>query len=203
MRAAQDPTQYLGAAKESGDVDYASAAVLFLDVEPQSDMAHRLAQVAVSKSRHGETGFAGARFFGATGRWERDASAVTALVDDKRVERRQADRDAKDEAKVMATVTRLHSIPWTPDKGSALKSKSALAESCGLQKARALVVISQLLACGKLVSTHPPHEARKVVDLPEPAVPQKSEPGITHAACGHLTCRPGEPCARRSPTVPA
>ena len=32
LTAAKDATSYLAAAKESGDIDYASAAVLFLDV---------------------------------------------------------------------------------------------------------------------------------------------------------------------------
>lgn len=70
LRQAEDATAYLAAAKESGDVDYAAAAVVFLDVVgAEQGAGFRCARLAVAKSRHGETGFVGARFAGATGAW--------------------------------------------------------------------------------------------------------------------------------------
>lgn len=112
LRSAQDPTAYLAAAKESGDVDYASAVVLFLDVEPAGAPAHRLAQVAVAKSRHGETGFAGARFYGATGRWEADAAAVAAMGDEGRADVKRAGRDRTNEEKLVATIRKNPKLAW-------------------------------------------------------------------------------------------
>lgn len=112
LRSAQDPTAYLAAAKESGDVDYASAAVVFLDVEPAGALAHRLAQVAVAKSRHGETGFAGARFYGATGRWEADAAAVAAMGNEGRADAKRAGRDRVNEEKLVAAIRKFPKLAW-------------------------------------------------------------------------------------------
>ncbi|HEY0986953.1 MAG TPA: DnaB-like helicase C-terminal domain-containing protein [Kofleriaceae bacterium] len=61
FREADDPTVYLAAAKESGDVDYAAARVLFLDAEDDRDKEERAVRIAVAKSRDARTGFAGAR----------------------------------------------------------------------------------------------------------------------------------------------
>jgi enoyl-CoA hydratase/carnithine racemase len=79
LRALDDPTAYLTAAKESGDVDYASAAVLFLDVAAEGE-GYRNARINVAKSRHGEPGVVGARFYGASGRWEADDAAAVGLA---------------------------------------------------------------------------------------------------------------------------
>ena len=80
LRKSDDARVYMRAAKESGDVDFAAATVLFLDVgiEPEGG-GMRPARIAVAKCRHGRTGFAGARFDGATGRWIGDASALLEL----------------------------------------------------------------------------------------------------------------------------
>lgn len=69
FREADEPTVYLAAAKESGDVDYAAARVLFLDAEEDRDTPERAVRIAVAKSRDGRVGFAGARVEGATGRF--------------------------------------------------------------------------------------------------------------------------------------
>lgn len=60
-READDPTVYLAAAKESGDVDYAAARVMFLDADDDRDKDERAVRIAVAKSRDARTGFAGAR----------------------------------------------------------------------------------------------------------------------------------------------
>lgn len=102
-RGSDDATAYLAAMKESGDVDYAAATVLFLDVEPPVDGV-RLARIAVAKARHGEIGFAGARFHGATGRWEADGAAAVALAPAERAKSRQASEGASVEKAVLAFV---------------------------------------------------------------------------------------------------
>ena len=71
MRASEYADVYLSAAKESGDVDYAAATVLFLDVDSgQAIEGKRPARIAVAKARRGQTGFSYATFNGAMGKWE-------------------------------------------------------------------------------------------------------------------------------------
>lgn len=67
FRDAEDPVVYLAAAKESGDVDYAAARVLFLDAEDDRDKPERAVRIAVAKSRDGRTGFAGSRVVAESG----------------------------------------------------------------------------------------------------------------------------------------
>jgi hypothetical protein len=105
MREANDPTVYLAAAKESGDVDYAAAVVLFLDVvgaEPGA--GYRCARIAVAKSRHGETGFVGAQFAGATGRWSAAADQVVESAAKREKAKREAEQDQCD-LSMLAAVT--------------------------------------------------------------------------------------------------
>lgn len=102
-RQTDDATAYLAAMKESGDVDYAAATVLFLDVAEPVD-GSRLARIAVAKSRHGEVGFAGARFHGATGRWEGSTLAAVALAPAERAKSLQASQDANLEKAVLEFV---------------------------------------------------------------------------------------------------
>lgn len=81
-RNSDDPTIYLAAAKESGDVDYDCAVILFLDVVRSTDgeSGPRPARVAVAKCRHGSTGFVGARFDGTLGTWTEDSTALADLT---------------------------------------------------------------------------------------------------------------------------
>jgi hypothetical protein len=100
MRKADDPSVYLAAAKESGDVDYAAAVVVHLDVLPvEPGVDHRVARLAVAKSRHGRTGFVGARFYGASGRWAAGPDDVLARGDV-----RQSRQDEDDDAAVLGAI---------------------------------------------------------------------------------------------------
>ncbi len=80
LRNSDDASVYLAAAKESGDVDYAAATVVFLDVETDSGRADRNARLCIAKARRGRTGFVGARFDGAHGRWTPDVLAAEAMT---------------------------------------------------------------------------------------------------------------------------
>jgi hypothetical protein len=117
MRACDDPTVYLAAAKESGDVDYASAAVVYLDVDedlqPDDGAGRsRIARIAVAKSRHGETGFVGARFYGAPGRWVADVGAAAQMSTDGRTGRKIDKQLNEDDEKLIAAVRRHPSKSW-------------------------------------------------------------------------------------------
>ncbi len=183
FRAAKDATVYLAAAKESGDVDFAAAVVLFLDVDQEIDdgQEYRLAQIAVAKARHGIPGkFAGARFHGATGRWQSDPGAVEALGDESRSTSRVDAQHAAHEAKVLATVERLRAKPRNLDtRKSGLMSKSDLQGSCGIKASAASAAIARLLLAERLDDTTETFEVidgnlrssrtRKVIDLPAAA----------------------------------
>lgn len=80
FREADDPTVYLAAAKESGDVDYAAARVIFLDAEDDREKPERNVRIAVAKSRDGRTGFAGARVLSECGRFESSPEVVTQMA---------------------------------------------------------------------------------------------------------------------------
>ena len=67
IRDQNDPLAYLALAKESGQIEYASATVLFVDVEPDDAGHNRVGRLVVAKSRHGNTGFVGVEFDPALG----------------------------------------------------------------------------------------------------------------------------------------
>lgn len=145
LRGHDDPTVYLAAAKESGDVDYASAVVVFLDVEKAGDGPDRAARIAVAKSRHGSTGFAGARFAGASGRWWSSPDAVKHLSGSGRaVVASDTKLDDADRA-VLAYIERLHAA----GKG-ALCTKSQLRMDCPLASGRVPGALERLLHAGRL-----------------------------------------------------
>lgn len=64
-----DPVSYLAAAKESGDIEFAAANVVFLDVQSKPREGIYSARIVVAKARRGQAGFVGAALHGPTGRW--------------------------------------------------------------------------------------------------------------------------------------
>lgn len=123
MRQADDPTVYLAAAKESGDVDYAAARVLFLDVEADKDQPERDARIAVAKSRDGRAGFAGARFAGESGRWLPSPGSLEVFSTAGRAEEASSDVHQDDDAFMLKRVQR----EYTAGRGQ-LCTKSYLRE---------------------------------------------------------------------------
>ncbi len=74
-------TDFLGAAKESGDLEFDASGVFFLDTELEDDKGQRRARLHVSKSRFGGEGTTiGLRFIGSQGRFEVDPKG--ALTDE-------------------------------------------------------------------------------------------------------------------------
>jgi len=70
IREANEPVGYIALAKESGHIEYASATVIFVDVEEEETSIHRTGRLVVAKSRHGQTGFCGVRFDPALGTYQ-------------------------------------------------------------------------------------------------------------------------------------
>jgi KaiC/GvpD/RAD55 family RecA-like ATPase len=109
LRERDDPGVYMALAKESGDIDYAAATIAFVDVAEEHDgFGWRPGRIAVGKSRHGEVGFAGVRFHGATGRWEAFADGVKALSNEAQASSRAERKMEEDESRVLAKVRELH-----------------------------------------------------------------------------------------------
>jgi replicative DNA helicase len=77
----EDARTWLAAAKESGDVEYASAVLCYLDTSTTSTDSSGTSpsRLIVAKSRRGRTGFVGLRFDGPTGHFWADDGAVEAM----------------------------------------------------------------------------------------------------------------------------
>lgn len=190
LRQSNDATQYMGAAKESGGVDFASAVVMFLDVDhSQGGPAGKPGRIAVAKSRHGEVGFAGFRFFGASGRFVGDGGAVDVVATAaaakgavKGVATRAGAsmQDSYDDDKVIATVRH------------GAQPKTTLKEVCGIPPARAVRAIERCLGDRRLTLRREGLNAigqmstTMLVDLPGvapapamvPPAPARALPGV-------------------------
>jgi hypothetical protein len=113
LRAAEDPRAYLAVAKESGDIDFAAAAVLYVDTDRyEPGQEYRDARIVVAKSRHGEVGFVGARFYGASGRWEASPESLTRMSGEGRSERRRTARDEVNERKLLNAIRKCPQAAW-------------------------------------------------------------------------------------------
>lgn len=134
-----DPRAYLAAGKESGDLEFAAAVVLFLDVATgQADEAGTCpARIAVAKSRRGRCGYVGLRFRGREGVFVADDGAARQLAP----EARKATRDAEDDRSVLAAVRR--------NPGRAARDIRA---ACGIAAGRADDAIRRLLERGELAT---------------------------------------------------
>lgn len=151
MRNSDDASIYLTAAKESGDVDYASAVILFLDVDTEGGGDSKLARIAVARSRFGRTGFAGARFHGASGVWESCPEAVVRMSGDGRANRKDEVARAALDEKAIARVRKFLEANEYP-------SKEMLREACGVSsKATWQEAMDRLVDAGKLtlIARHP------------------------------------------------
>ena len=172
LREAGDPSEYLSAAKESGDVEYDSATVLYLDIERLPDGTTHPCAIAVAKCRHGEIGFVGGRVEMASGRWRGDPSAVSEVLGadpskrtagagaELRAARVEAEAKQQDAA-VLAKVT------------ERAYERHELEQVCGLAKKNAEAAIRRLLSNGTL-TTRPDVQINRlgrshrvdVIDLP-------------------------------------
>jgi hypothetical protein len=150
LRAAKDPVIYLGAAKESGDIDYDAATIIYVDLEKSVSNALGVAvALALAKVRHGETCFVGARAKLDSGRWYEDASAADEVLGSdgsaQRVMQGFAKRVASeadataDDAKVIAAA-RLRPQP-----------KNMLRDTCGIPPKRVDEALIRCLGDGRLV----------------------------------------------------
>lgn len=116
LRQANDPTAYLSAAKESGDVEFDCATILYLDVDQLAEGLPKPARAVVARCRVGDIGFAGYRAHLDTGRWVPDPLACVEMLNDERGAKRQAAKieieDTKREERFLEIAAKHDGIAW-------------------------------------------------------------------------------------------
>lgn len=174
MRGSDDPSIYLAAAKESGDVDYAAATVIFLDVEKVADVdaVWNPARLCVAKARRGRNGFVGAKFFGATGRWIQADEIKAQMTPEARAAKAEAKATAELEAAIIAKA------------GERPQTKTELVKAVNGNDRVVGHHIDHMLIAGSLVA-HLVHDfnaagkrVRPAVLLPPGAIPPQTKDGV-------------------------
>jgi KaiC/GvpD/RAD55 family RecA-like ATPase len=112
MRQAQDPTAYLAAAKESGDIEFDCATLMYLDVDKLHEGPTKPAQIAVARCRQGNVGFVGLRAALDVGSFTEDMDAVAEFASENRAAKREAARDEDIADTLIATIRRLPGRTW-------------------------------------------------------------------------------------------
>lgn len=112
MRAAADPTAYLGAAKESGDIEFDCATLMYLDVDKLCEGPMKPAQIAVARCRQGDVGFVGLRAQLAIGSFTEDMAAVAEFASETRAQRREADKEGDIKDALLAVIQIMPGRPW-------------------------------------------------------------------------------------------
>lgn len=131
---------FLAAGKESGQLEYDAATVLYLDCLGDTSKGYQSTRIAAAKCRHGQIGFAGARYEGARGGlWEGDDSCLEDFDVAKRSEGERSSRMSEDEKAILKKITESGPDP-----------KGVLQHNCGIPATRAKAAIIRLLEAGRL-----------------------------------------------------
>lgn len=129
MRAAQDPRAYLGAAKESGDIEFDCAILMYLDVDMSTPGPEKPAQLALARCRVGDEGFVGLRARLDVGSFKEDMSAVADFASEARqIKKADDDMRAACDA-VLEAIRALPGQPWgTMQARAAAKSSRSVVD---------------------------------------------------------------------------
>jgi hypothetical protein len=102
---ADDPLTYLAAAKESGDIEFAAANVIFLDVGDKHDDDGQVpGRAIVAKARRGVRGMVGTRHDGPVGGWTEHHASLGSMNGHARATRASKYEAAGDDERVLAVV---------------------------------------------------------------------------------------------------
>ncbi len=112
MRAANDPTAYLAAAKESGDVEFDFATLLYLDVDKLTEGATKPGRIAVARCRVGHEGFVGIRARLDIGKFTGDPSALVEFASEERAAKRDEQNMEFIRGKLLEAVAEMPGRPW-------------------------------------------------------------------------------------------
>ena len=159
MRAAEDPTAYLAAAKESGDIEFDCGTILFLDIDKLAQGQPKPCRGALARCRDGEIGFIGLRARLDTGLWVGDPTASAEITSAERGVKKAADDLSLDCQRVLEAIRKMPGRPW-----------SEMVRACGFNGARVNAARARLL--GDLVIAE--------AERPLHPVTRKPEKGITY-----------------------
>ena len=133
LRKSNNPTAYLTAAKESGDIEFDCASMLYLDVDQLTESQPKPARIVIPRCRVGDIGFIGARARLDIGTWWEDPTALAEMgaeERDARIEGIKADRDVE---RLLETVRKMPARPWRdiragcgigPERAAAAKARA-------------------------------------------------------------------------------
>jgi hypothetical protein len=136
MRAAQDPTAYLGAAKESGDIEFDCATLLYLDVDKLHEGPRKPAQVAVARCRQGDVGFVGMRAQLDVGSFDEDQSAVAEFASESRKAKKEADSMDVCCRALLEAIRTMPNRPWREIRAKAKTLARAGGEAVDLARTK-------------------------------------------------------------------
>lgn len=111
LREADDPTLFLAAAKECGDIEFHCATLVFLDVDKLAPLP-KPARIAVARARIGDPGFAGARAQLDIGRWYGDPAAAVEMTGSARKEKQNLGALEADMLKLLDIIARMPNRAW-------------------------------------------------------------------------------------------
>ncbi len=151
LRAANDPTAYLGAAKESGDIEFDCATLLYLDVDKLHEGVEKPARIAVARCRQGDVGFVGLRAKLDVGSFAEDPGALAEFDADNRKAKKEADTLENDCARLLDAIDALPNQAWT-----------AFAKHAKLDNARAKTAKEKLIEDGVIEQSARTHHGRTV-----------------------------------------
>ncbi len=136
----EDPRDWLAACKESGDLEYDAALMMFLDVGDDANaVGERPARLIVAKARSGGEGFFGLRFHGPSGLFVPDTAAANEMKAGKQ------DVVAANLDKIKVEVRRLVMRRKTP-----FTSRSAIQDRIEGRKGDVLAAIDEMFEAGEL-----------------------------------------------------
>ncbi len=125
MRAKQDPTAYLGAAKESGDIEFDCATIIYLDVDKLHEGPTKPAQIAVARCRQGDVGFVGLRARLDIGEFTEDPGALAAFASETRKLKREAEKESGIKEALLDAIGKMPGRPWGEVQRSVYKATGA------------------------------------------------------------------------------
>lgn len=112
LRELNDPTAYLAAAKESGDIEFDCATVIFLDLDRTHEGQPKPARIPIARCRVGDIGFAGARARLDHGVWWGDEKAADEMSPDNMESRNKGSGHQKDQVKLYNAVAQFTGRPF-------------------------------------------------------------------------------------------
>mgnify|MGYP003575064545 CR=1 FL=1 len=128
LKATDDPTAFLGAAKESGDIEFDCATLMFLDLDKLAPGARKPARIAVARCRVGDVGFVGLRADLAIGKFVSDPSALAEMSAEARQARKEVVGLEAVRNHLLEIIAAMPGRPWT-DMRNELSKKCTWAKA--------------------------------------------------------------------------